>query len=251
MKTSIEYEKMFVGVPISFNDMFFIYTPKISEIIAIGNSKYTLRVNLLTLTDDDIKNEFINSGIDVNNIDDSVFNHFNYLIEKSRIDKNFLLELKAAFDTFIREPITILFEEKEIVIGDIASKNILNEQNFIYFQNIIRAINGIDLEEIVPEDEDPRAKKFRIKRKMLKDAKKKQAMREGKNVPFHIQMSALCNFDIGIDPINIGNLTIFAFNTLLSTAQEKERYNWEMTINMNMFSKTKKNPEYWIKDPKE
>jgi hypothetical protein len=79
-------------------------------------------------------------------------------------DKNFFEATKKAFEFFIHEKVTILYEQKVIIIGDIeqAIKEIqsidelvlLKEEDYFDFQNAIRESLG-EKKVKPPESENP------------------------------------------------------------------------------------------------
>ena len=132
---------------------------------------------------------------------------FDYLLDSADLNNSFLLELKNAFRTFIKEEITILFDLRKIVIGSANEKRILNSSNFPQFQSILRIQNKIPEVTPIPEKESDIARKFREKREQRDLIKRKQ---ESKNAPsFTTLMSALCAYGSGITPLNIKDISIF------------------------------------------
>ena len=160
------------------------------------------------------------------------------------IDNEFLLELKNAFLTFIREEVTILISSCQIVIGSPLDKRIIDNDNFSDFQNVVRLQNKIAEVAKIPENESERAKHFREKRELRDAVKRKQ---QGANAPSFLDlMSAMCAYGVGITPLNIKDMSLFALYHQLNVNGSKERYNTEMHFLYGGADPKKLKPQYWI-----
>ena len=123
----IDENQLGFGIPIDFNGICWIYPLTIREILNISQEQFQKYLSLLTITKDDI-NKITN-----NEFDGSVFK---YLLFQSYYSDTFLMDLKKAFSTFIKEEITFSFETEEIIIGeDFKEKRVIKEDNFEDFQN--------------------------------------------------------------------------------------------------------------------
>ena len=233
----------FVNIPYIYDDLCLIHPLKIGDLLALER-KYDMFLKTLTIDKNFIMKIFSDKKIEINV--DQCPTPLRYILESANIDDNFLLELQTAFSTFIREEVTILYNSQQIIIGDPKEKRILNESNFSDFQAILRLQNKIPAIEVIPEDESPRAKRFREKRELRDAIKNKQESKKAPN--FSTLMSALCAYGIGITPFNIKDLSIYAFYSLLSINGSKERYNTEMNYIYAGADPKKLNPKHWIKN---
>ena len=103
----------FIGLPRNFKNKFLIYPPTIADVV--GNDEFSLYRHIFTITADDIKDQIKQKdGEEV-----KIPTPFEFLLINCYYDKNFAEIAKKAFKFFIHQKITILFEQKIIIIGDI------------------------------------------------------------------------------------------------------------------------------------
>lgn len=229
----------FIGLPYVFENICLIYPLSISSILSL-QERYERDLQLLTINRSFIIRLFNKKEISV----DTIPTPFDFLIGSAKEDNRVLLEISNAFATFIREKITILFDTKQIIVGDPLEHRIINDSNFTAFQNVIRLQNRLQKEEEIPENEDPRMRKFREKRELRDAIKRKQE--SAKAPSFATLMNALCAFGVGITPLNIGELSLYSFYSQLQINGHKERYNAEMHFLYGGADPKKLKPEYWI-----
>lgn len=241
----IDNEKLFVGSPINFYDICLIYPIKINDILSLGKITYNYQINLLTMTERDMRKMLEKKKISE---EDEIYSLsiFEYLMESGKNNSNFLLDLEKAFFTFIREKISILPDLGYVVIGDFKDKRIIDKNNFEDFQDIIRISNHIPIPERSPEDESPMAKKFRLRREAVEEAKRKKAEKEGTNLELEDLIECLCAYGIGFTPKNIGDLTIYALYKLLNRLQKKEQYELDIRMLLAGADSKKVKPKNWI-----
>lgn len=245
---SLDRERLFIGAPIPLADICLVHPLTAFEVFNITQIKYNYYLNLLTLGEEDLEEIFESKKIpyDSNNL-----SPFNYLLDSCANDGNFLLEIKKAFFTFIREKVQILPDEKIIIIGSLKEKRFITENNFKEFQDILRIQNGIEIEEEeeIPEDENPMQKKFRLRRKQLKKAKKKQAQKkakEGQSIDFYSIVKALIVKKV-IDYKDLKELSTYAIRELFDVLQAEEEYNNQIKYLCAGADPKKVKLEYWIK----
>lgn len=243
------YLKALFGAAIPLGDVCMIYPLTIKEIVGMGENKYRQQLNLLTLTSYDLFEHYKEKGVKVSE-DIDVYDN---LMDSCENDKYFLLDLEEAFSTFIRERVRILSDIRVISVGDNGlEKRIIDKNNFSDFQNILRIQNRIPEEEKVPENETPMQRKFRIRRAMVAQAKKKQAEKNSKeSVSFHDLISSLCAYNIGINIFNVGDLSIYAFYELLERTQEKTKYELDIKSILAGADPKKVKPKNWIRNLKD
>ena len=232
----------YIGAPYNFDDICFIYPMTVGTTLAL-DKKYDVSLQLLTIDRSFIIQKYqLAYGEDFNISD--IPTPLDYLMMSCELDNEFLLELKNAFLTFIREEVTILISSCQIVIGSPLDKRIIDNNNFSDFQNIVRLQNKIPEVAKIPENESERAKHFREKRELRDAVKRKQ---QGANAPSFLDlMSAMCAYGVGITPLNIKDMSLFALYHQLNVNGSKERYNTEMHFLYGGADPKKLKPQYWI-----
>lgn len=231
----------FVNAPYLYENICLVYPLTVGNVLSL-QEKYDIALQILTIDRIKISNLLKEKGIIVEEF--KIPEPFDYLLDSAELNDSFLLELKNAFRTFIKEEITILFDLRKIVIGSANEKRILNSSNFPQFQSILRIQNKIPEVTPIPEKESDIARKFREKREQRDLIKRKQ---ESKNAPsFTTLMSALCAYGSGITPLNIKDISIFSFYTLSHINSARERYDIEMHYLYAGADPKKLKPKYWI-----
>lgn len=236
----------FLNIPIIFdNDLCMIYPLTVKEIIIMKESVYRFYLNSLVLSTSEIEEILKKKGVELSLFEG--ITAFEYLMQSAKNSNTFLLELEKAFSTFIREPVLFLFDENKIVIGeDFSEQRFLTSENFLEFQNILRIQNKVPTKVLPPENEDPRMKKFRLKREE-RDRVKAKLNSEKDTIPLIDLMTSLCAYGVGITPFNVGNLSICAFYAQLARIQEKEKYDLDVSQLLAGADSKKINLVYWIR----
>lgn len=241
---STDMQKTFIGAPLLLDDVCLIKPMTVMDKIRLG-SDYDAYLSLLTLSSSDIETILLDKvGEKANELEP--ISPFNYLLLSADVNPTFLIELNKAFSTFIREETFIVPRNKEIFVGELGSEKIINEDNFPHFQEIIRLQNHLEAPEEVPENENPMQRKFRLKRKLLKEAKAKQAARDEKSPEFLDLMSSICVMNIGITWNNIKDLPLYTFYELLGRNQKREKYDLDIKSLLAGADSKKIKLEYWI-----
>lgn len=240
-------EKIFLGYPINFKNKFEIYPPKIEDIVKEEDfSKYK---TILTFSQEEIEDLLIKD------FKDKKFpTPFEFLLGNSYNDKYYETISKKAFQFFIKQPITFLYEKKLILVGDLekvlteinSSQELIyiTEEDFFDFQNIIRLVTGGKKVEKVDPNENERVRKMKAKSRYREKVKAKQAEKNG-NTLHHI-MESICCMQIGITPLNIGDLSYAAALDLVNTYQSKEKYETDIKFIAAGADSKKIKPKYWI-----
>ncbi len=239
-------ENFFINEPVDFKGKFFIYPPTIKKIIKEKDFKKISTV--LTLSQEDIEDVLVDI------IKENKFpTPFEFLLSNCYNNKEYEEIVKKAFYFFTNETITFLYEKKMILIGNIekvlteinSTQDLifLNEEDFFDFQNNIR--NSLGEESIEPpiENESPRVKKMKAKARYRDRIKAKQ----GKGLSLFGLINSICCMGIGITPLNIGEITYVAANSLLNKYQSKEKYENDIALIAAGADSKKIKPEYWIK----
>lgn len=243
-------ELMFIGAPILMDDTFLVHPMKVKDRILMGE-KYSKALNLLTLSSEDIEDILIEKVGEVEYQKMESITPFEYLLLSAENDGKFLLELKQAFSTFLREEVLIIPKAMEIRIGSLHDERKITKENFPELQKVLRLQNHLDVPEEIPKNENYMHKKFRLKRKLLKKAKAKQAAKDKSSPTFLDLMSSLCIMNVGITWDNIGNIPIFTFYELIGRNQIKEKYDTDLKSLLAGADSKKIKLKYWIRNSSE
>lgn len=241
---------VFLKKPVSFNGLFNLYPPSVDEVI--GNSKYPLYLKILTTSQEEIEDFYIEKNINAERIPTPL----EYLMAMSYNDDTKQMEQETidAFYYFTHEKITMIYKEKMILIGnpaEVLSKahsikdlNFITENNFFDFQNKVREVCGIEPIEAPNPDEDPRVKRIKAKaryRDKIK-AKKGLALKNGS------MLAAICCMGFGLNPLNIGEISYASALTLMRYYQEKEKYDTDIRSIQAGADSKKVKAKYWIRN---
>lgn len=236
-----------LGFPYEFKNICLIYPPLVKTIVC--NKNYSIYVKLLTLSQEEIEDEYNAENKDLS----QMLTPFEYLLNGAYNNLQFQSVLKDAFAFFIHEPVLFLFEQKEILIGDmegVKSANelrMLKEEDFFEFQNLIRESIGTKSVQPPNPNEDPRIKAIKAKARYRDKIKAKQ----GKNLNLSSILASICCMNIGITPLNVGELSYAAIPLLMSTYQAKEKYQLDIESLLAGADSKKVKPEYWIRNIEE
>lgn len=242
----------FINEPIFFSDICYIYPPRIKDIIIEQN--YHQYLNMLTITQEDIWDLLKDKTDDEGNPIDTP-SPFDMIIINAFHDEDYIKTLEKAFLFFTREIIRVLPEEKAIIfvtdidqIKEIENLRMLTEENFFAFQNHIRLAIGSPAIELPPEEEDPRVSRIKAKARE-RDRIKQQKGIGGINL--NTCLASLCCMGLGINPLNIGEISYASMMLLLRTYQEQEKYRVDMQLIAGGADPKKIKPKYWIRNLKD
>ena len=235
-----------LGYPAEFKNICLIYPPLIKTIVT--NPSYYIYVKLLTLSQEEIEDEYVAKHETY-----PMLSPFEYLLNGAYNNDQFSVTLQDAFSFFIHEPVLFLYEQKEILVGDMenvksaSELRMLKEEDFFEFQNMIREAIGSKRIEPPNPDEDPRVKAIKAKARYRDKIKAKQ----GKNLSLSSILASICCMNIGITPLNVGELSYAAVPLLMGTYQAKEKYELDIQSLLAGADSKKVKPEYWIKNLEE
>lgn len=245
-------EKIFLGFPIKFEDICNVYPPKVNDVVS--NDDFNIYQSFLTITQENLDEAYLKDE----NVP-QVPTPFQYLLMNYYQDEIMRRKIDEAFALFVREPVTIVPEIKMLLIGknedeldpdvDLEEPRLLTEENFFDFQNHIRMSMGMELvERPKPEDEyeDPRIKRWKMKikesEKILKKKKSKEAPTLG------TLLAAICCMGIGLNPLNIGEMSYACIQWLITMEQQREEYDIDIKALLAGADSKKVKPKYWIKN---
>ena len=238
----------FLGYPEQFQNICKIYPPKIKEILE--DQKYYLYKKILFNTQEDIEDEYTELELPLNEVPTP----FEYLFVMIQANNKIETIIKEGFYFFIHEPVTILKDQKLIIVGDLTETlatinsieelRIIREENFFDFQNKLRASIGEKEAQPYDPNEHPKVKYFKAKAR-LRDrvkAKSKDSLTLGST------LASICCMNFGLNPLNIGELSQCAVSVLIRYYQEKNKYDIDIQSLLAGADSKKVKPETWIRN---
>ena len=237
----------FLGEPSWFKNICQIYPPKVKDVVT--NQDFSNFQTILLISAEEIEDLFVENKQEM----DTYPTPLEFLLANCYNNKNYEELTKKAFMFFIREKITILYDLKAIWIGDTAELSnidnlqqlrLLNEENFLDFQNSIRKALGEEPKEPPNPNEDPRVKRIKAKARYRDRVKAKQ----DKGIGFSTSLTSICCMGIGITPLNVGELSYAAVSELIHRYQEKEKYETDISSLLAGADSKKVKPKYWIRN---
>lgn len=231
------------GYPVEFKHLCMVYPPKVCDTF---KKNFFLYSQILTLSQEEIEDEYVEKELDISNL----LNPFEYLLNSAYNDTTLRQYIKDAFYLFIHEDITFLYEQKQIIIGDISTVEsieglrILKEEDYFEFQNLVRESIGRKKIEPPNPNEDPRVKAIKAKARYRDKIKAKK----GLGISLQTTLSSICCMGIGITPLNIGELSYAIIPVLMETYQAKEKYQLDTDCLLAGADAKKIKPKYWIRN---
>lgn len=233
-----------LGYPVDFKHICMVYPPKVKDVVT--NQNYNIYSRLFTFSQEEIEDEYVKAQLDLKEL----LSPFEYILNNAYNNPQFKQLLEQAFFLFTHEQIMILFEQKQIVIGDIKEiksvneLRILKEGDYFEFQNLIREAIGGKMIPPPNPNEDPRVKAIKAKARYRDYLKAKQ----GKGLNLKTTLSSICCMGFGLNPLNIGELSYAAIPALIATYQEKEKYELDVDSLLAGADAKKVKPKYWIRN---
>lgn len=237
-------EKVFLQIPLDFEKGVKIYPPTVKEVFE--NKYFPMYRQLLLSSQEDIEDTLVKEKPDLKQFPTPLDFLFGVIQDKKM---EFLV--RKGFDFFIKDKITFLPKQKMIIIGDLQNKlstiknieelPILNEENFLKFQNLLRLSIGEKKVEPPDPNEHPRIKKMKAKARERDRVKAKQ-----NGTSFGVTLTSICCMGIGITPLNIGEMSYASVSAIIERYQAKEKY--ELDIQSMLAGAKGVQPKYWIRD---
>lgn len=248
--------RVFIKQPLHFKGKIKIYPPSVSDIL--DNPGYGQYLKVLTITQDDIRDELIKKEETKEKINEAP-TPFEFLLINSYHNALFKQITEEAFWFFLHEKITFLFEEKIILVGNLEKKILevkslndlpsIDENNYFDFQNLIRMACGDEpIEPPKPPDpnEDPRIAKMKMKARERDRIKARKGVKGG--ISITTSLIAICCMGIGITPLNIGEMSYAAIGPIMKMSQDKEKYDIDIRSLLAGADSKKIKPKYWIRN---
>ena len=215
--------KFFISRPDKFQDICYVYPPLVKDVL--DNENYTKYETALTISQTDIEDEFRDESPEMMEL-----TPFQYIMLNSIVSEEFLEIIIDSFNFFIHEDVAVLPDLEIILIGkleedidprvDLDNPRIINKDNFFDFQNMIRSSIGQKKERQIDKDEDPRVKRIKAKARYRDRLKAKRS----ESPTLGTYLVAICCMGIGLNPLNIGEISYASVNYLINMYQQKEEY---------------------------
>ena len=241
---------IFIGKPIPYKGITFIYPPSINEVLT--NPHFSQFSNTLTVSQEDIWDKMgpkMNEGETLADLPTP----FELLLINSFHNKGLKQLVMDAFQFFTKEEVRILPEEKAILftsnireVKKVSDLRVMREEDFFDFQNLIREALGDKPIEAPDLTEDPRVARVKAKARERDRIKKKQSAKNG--ISLVTSMVSLCCMGIGVNPLNIGEISYASLNLLIRQYQEQEKYRGEIQFLAGGADPKKLKPKYWIRN---
>lgn len=233
-----------LGLPEDYKGICKIYPPTVKQVLT--NKNFSQYCKLFTYSQEELEDDLENKIKD-----QKVPTPLEFLLLNSYHNSEFKQMAKDAFQFFIKQDVTFLYDKKMILIGGEESlKNItsvdelkiLNEENFFDFQNLIR--QSVGLKEVEPSDPNETALTKKLKKKIRKS---KGRIKNGSNaISFGCNLASICCMNLGLNPLNIGEISYMSVNILTSIYQQKEKYQTDIDSLIAGADPKKVKPKYWI-----
>lgn len=238
----------FLKLPQRFKNICTIYPPTVNDFLKEESKSV---VNLLTISAEEIEDAFVDK-VDKDGKPIDPPTPLEYLLINCMYNKEFEQKIIQSFELFVREPVTLHYNLASIIIGDLEKEvmrikkpedfRILNSDNFFEFQNAIRAALGEKAIEPPNPNEDPRIKRMKAKARYRDRIKAKK----GLGITFEETLVSICCMGIGLNPLNIGEISYAAARRLVEKYQQKEKYDIDIKSLLAGADSKKIKPKYWM-----
>lgn len=201
IQTSISRDQLLAGLPILMADGTCIVHPaKLHDIAKMGVQKFYRQLNFLTLTKEEIVKLF----------KDKKATPFMFVLTNCSMKEDFKREFCESLRFFTREKIEFLPQLEAFLIGKFEDMRLINAENYEDFQNIIRQQHSLStVEEEAKENSSAKRIKARLKEAREKVSKSKK---DDSNVEFADLVGSLPLGNIGLNIMNVWDLSYYAFN---------------------------------------
>lgn len=243
-------ELFFIGEPLEFKSGIYVYPPTVREVIT--NKFYGAYCQVLTYSQEEIEDIFVKEKKDM----DVFPTPMEFLLNNCYHDKDYENICKQAFKFFLKTEVDFLYEKKLIIIGsleevlktitDINQLITITEEEFFELQNCFRMAAGQKTVEKPNPNEHPKVKLMKAKARYRDKVKAKQNAKNG--LTLFTTMASICCMGIGMNPLNIGEMSYVAMQALLSQYQFKEKYQIDVDSLLAGADSKKIKPQYWIRN---
>lgn len=239
--------RVFLRRPIDFNSICFIYPPSNNDMVDIKDIMSFFKI--LTYSQEEIEDIYVEKKLDLSKLPTP----FSFLFDTCVELESYQERAKKAFLTFTHEPVHFLKQERKILFGKIQEElaivsspeklRFLSEDNFFEFQNLIRLSFGEEKIEPPNPNEHWKIKQMKAKARYRDRIKAKQ---KSGGISFSTMLESICCMQIGITPLNIGEMSYAASHAILTRWQAKDKYETEIRTLQAGGDSKKIHPKYWI-----
>lgn len=240
--------RFFLSAPRTYNGKITIYPPSMYDVVT--NDGFGLFLKLLTYSQEEIEDEYAEQD----RLDEKIPTPFQFLMENCKNIEGYEALIKASFYFFCKTEITFLYDINKILIGNVEKllkdgvevKDFvfLEEEEFFDFQNIVRLSVAQKQVERPDPNEDPRVKRIKAKARYRDKIKAKQ----GSGIGMAASLTSICCMGLGINPLNVGEMSYVAFRAIMEMYQDKEKYDLDVKTLLAGGDSKKIKPKYWIKN---
>jgi hypothetical protein len=124
----------------------------------------------------------------------------------------------------------------------------IKEEEFFDFQNVIRECIGKKKVEPPNPNEHPKVKEMKRKARYRDKVKAKNAAKSKDGVSLFTTLVSICCMGLGITPLNIGEMSYVAVESIFRKYQEKEKYELDINSLLAGADSKKIKPKYWIRN---
>lgn len=238
--------KVFLRLPVNFKNKFHIYPPSVKEVI--GNEEFGMYQKIFTLSQEELEDEFAKQEKDFSNIPTP----YEYLLANCYHNKEFLKICKKAFSFFTKQDFTLLPQLGFFLVGNLEetlskTKKLedlvkFTAEDYFEFQNEIRKMVGLNPVDPPNPNEHPRIRAMKAKARYRDKIKAKQ----NGGLDLTSIMAAICCMGMGLNPLNIGDISYASTSKLIEQYQKKEKYQLDVDSLLAGADSKKVKPKYWI-----
>lgn len=239
--------KVFLGLPVDFEGLCEVYPPSVGDVLGLKDfQKYRM---ILTMTQEDLEDAIFNDQEIDPNV--TIPTPYENLIDCCKKDKGYKKLVEQAIEYFTHKKASVDVEEKMIIIGDvetllslteISELPIIDENNYFAFQNIIRSCLGDEQKKEDKIEKNIRVRKMKAKARYRDRVKAKQ----GGGITLEDSLTSICCMGIGINPLNIREMSYASMTKIMSKFQQKERYDIDIRSLIAGADAKKVKPQYWM-----
>ena len=244
---------VFIGQPLHFRKGIDVYPPLIKDMLSL--TYYSSAVQIFTTSQEDIwdmiaeKNGKAPDGTPITDAPTP----FELMLNNQYHHPEIMKITEKAFELFTHEKVRIIPESKIILftngIEEVKEARFLRtieESDFFDFQNLVRQVVGKDPVEPPNPHEKPKIAIIKAKGRLRERIKQKKGNQN--SISLDTLLGALCCMNLGLNPLNIGEIPYPSAARLFELAQDKEKYETDLRIATAGFGNSKVKPKYWIKN---
>lgn len=239
----INKEKFLCGIPTEIEGLCLVYPKTLREIALVGIKNFYIYLNFFTLNKEEIDN--FNKE---NEIEEEI-TPFQFHLRNSIYDKNYQKNFADAFKFFLKINSITILKDNEAIVLDNDTNRVIKEKEFNLISEIIKAQNFLlEYEEenySIKKPSNSKAKEILQKleqRKKVIDKKKSH-----NNLDFYDLVGSLAIGDVGLNILNIWDITYYAFNDQFNRMKMKENYENDVKSLLAGADSKKIKLKHWIR----